>query len=81
MIEASGRPGFAVAVQTAATRMPSALVDRLVGAAHARLVAGAPVEDVLACLENATPLGEQQVLALSRVLPEETVEHICFGWA
>ena len=49
----------------------------MVGAAHARLAAGAPAEDVLACLENATALGERQVLALSRVLAPKTIEHVC----
>jgi len=68
---------FAVAAQVAAMRMPSEVVDRLVGHAHARLQAGQAVETVLGCLENATPLGERQVLSLSRVLPTEDVDYIC----
>lgn len=77
IIAAAGEPGMAVAVHQAALRLPTTLVDRLVGAAHARLAAGASAEDVLACLQNASPLGERQVLSLSRVLPPATIERIC----
>lgn len=77
VVRAAGTAELAAAASLAALRFASATADRLVGAAHAEIRDGAPVADVLACLEACSPRGEQQILALSEVLSPRDVETVC----
>lgn len=77
VVAAAADPDLRLEIQSAAMRLPPRVADSLVGVVHSGLQAGLPLEVLLSCLHNASDLGEKQVLALLRVLPNADAERIC----
>lgn len=68
VLRAAADPKLGIFAATAAARFPPALADRLVGLVHRELLRGVRPQTLLPCLENASRLGERQLVALVGVL-------------